>query len=332
MPRTIAEMVPLPGVGRKTANVVLGHAYGINEGIAVDTHVLRVSNRLGIAESDDPLKVEAQLMGLSPARALDAHDRPPRSSTAGRSATRGGPLCGVCPVFALCAWESRQAWASGGPRPERSVRGMRPAPGGRAARRAKVAARAVRRPAARPERPPRGGGGPDDERARPRHRGGRADDVDDRRRAQPRRRRVARGARRGARGAPRRRFPRTSLSFAPRASRCPTPQTLDGPWVSRMAALAPGSASRSSPAACRSASRATTRVHNTSVLLGPDGRPIAVYRKIHLFDIDLPGMEHLKESKARRPRRRGRRRRHARRPPRASRSATTCASPSCTAS
>ena len=69
-------MVKLPGVGRKTANVVLGHAYGIAEGIAVDTHVLRVSNRLGIARGDDPIEVERQLMAIVPPRALDAHHRP----------------------------------------------------------------------------------------------------------------------------------------------------------------------------------------------------------------------------------------------------------------
>ena len=66
VPRTMAEMVKLPGVGRKTASVVLGHVYGINEGIAVDTHVLRVGNRLGIAAADDPLVVEQQLMAMIP--------------------------------------------------------------------------------------------------------------------------------------------------------------------------------------------------------------------------------------------------------------------------
>jgi endonuclease-3 len=60
MPRTIAELVPLPRIGRKTANVVIGHAFGVNEGIAVGTHVLRVTNRLG-SWGDDPLKIEAQL-------------------------------------------------------------------------------------------------------------------------------------------------------------------------------------------------------------------------------------------------------------------------------
>jgi len=78
----------------------------------------------------------------------------------------------------------------------------------------------------------------------------------------------------------------------------PAPQDLDGPWVSRMADLARrlrvtlllGSLPERVPG--------EARVRNTSVLLGPDGATLAVYRKIHLFDIDLPGMEHLKESKA----------------------------------
>jgi endonuclease III len=60
IPRTREELEALPGVGRKTANVVLGHALGV-PGLPVDRHVLRVSNRIGIAEGDDPVKVEAQL-------------------------------------------------------------------------------------------------------------------------------------------------------------------------------------------------------------------------------------------------------------------------------
>ncbi len=78
----------------------------------------------------------------------------------------------------------------------------------------------------------------------------------------------------------------------------PEAQALDGPWVSRMAALARrlgitlllGSLPERVPG--------DRKVRNTSVLLGPDGTTLAVYRKIHLFDIDLPGMEHLKESRA----------------------------------
>jgi endonuclease-3 len=66
VPRTMPELVALPGVGRKTANVVLGNAFGANEGIVVDTHVRRVSNRLGLTESQDPVKIEQDLMRLVP--------------------------------------------------------------------------------------------------------------------------------------------------------------------------------------------------------------------------------------------------------------------------
>jgi endonuclease-3 len=66
VPRTMPELVALPGVGRKTANVVLGNAFGIDEGIVVDTHVRRVSNRLGLSHSQDPLKIEQDLMKMVP--------------------------------------------------------------------------------------------------------------------------------------------------------------------------------------------------------------------------------------------------------------------------
>jgi endonuclease-3 len=66
VPRTMSELVALPGVGRKTANVVLGNAFGANEGIVVDTHVRRVSGRLGLTESSDPVKIEQELMRLVP--------------------------------------------------------------------------------------------------------------------------------------------------------------------------------------------------------------------------------------------------------------------------
>jgi endonuclease-3 len=68
VPRTMSELVALPGVGRKTANVVLGNAFGTNEGIVVDTHVRRVSGRLGLTESSDPVKIERELMRLVPER------------------------------------------------------------------------------------------------------------------------------------------------------------------------------------------------------------------------------------------------------------------------
>jgi endonuclease-3 len=66
LPRTIEEMIQLPGVARKTANVVLGNAYGVVEGIAVDTHVKRLSNKLGLTSHSDPEKIERDLMELLP--------------------------------------------------------------------------------------------------------------------------------------------------------------------------------------------------------------------------------------------------------------------------
>lgn len=64
IPKTIIEMTSLPGVGRKTANVVLGNAYGISEGIAVDTHVKRLSQKYGLTKESDPNKIEKDLMNL----------------------------------------------------------------------------------------------------------------------------------------------------------------------------------------------------------------------------------------------------------------------------
>jgi endonuclease III len=66
VPRTMEELRVLPGVGRKTANVVLGNAYGINEGVTVDTHVTRLSRLLGLTRHDDPAKIEQDLMPLFP--------------------------------------------------------------------------------------------------------------------------------------------------------------------------------------------------------------------------------------------------------------------------
>jgi endonuclease-3 len=66
VPRTMEQLRALPGVGRKTANVVLGNAYGINQGITVDTHVTRLSRRLGLTRQDDPVKIEQDLMALIP--------------------------------------------------------------------------------------------------------------------------------------------------------------------------------------------------------------------------------------------------------------------------
>lgn len=66
MPENIAELVKIPGIARKTANIILWGGFGINEGLAVDTHVKRIALRLGLTESTDPVKVERDLMPLFP--------------------------------------------------------------------------------------------------------------------------------------------------------------------------------------------------------------------------------------------------------------------------
>ena len=66
VPRTMEELVELPGVARKTANIVLTNAFGVVEGIAVDTHVRRLAQRLGLSDTDDPVKIEMELMQILP--------------------------------------------------------------------------------------------------------------------------------------------------------------------------------------------------------------------------------------------------------------------------
>lgn len=101
VPRSIAELAALPGVGRKTANVVLGNAFGINEGVVVDTHIRRLSNRLRFTREDNPVKVERDLIQLFPserwtmlAHLLIWHGR--------RVCDARKPDCGACVVHHLC--------------------------------------------------------------------------------------------------------------------------------------------------------------------------------------------------------------------------------------
>ena len=101
VPRTMAELLELPGVARKTANIVLTNAYGIVEGIAVDTHVRRLTQRLGLTENEDPAKIEVDLMQLVPrdkwARIADLlvfHGR--------RVCAAKKPQCHVCVLSKLC--------------------------------------------------------------------------------------------------------------------------------------------------------------------------------------------------------------------------------------
>ena len=99
VPKTMEALVELPGVGRKTANVVLGHALGI-PGLPVDRHVLRVSNRIGIASSEDPVEVEQQLgSALPPAEWTKASDT---LILHGRRICKPKPLCDQCFVCDDC--------------------------------------------------------------------------------------------------------------------------------------------------------------------------------------------------------------------------------------
>ena len=101
VPRTLEELTPLRGVGRKTANVVLGNAFGIESGIVVDTHVTRLSNRLGLTREQDAVKIEFALQPLVPRESwtrfshwLILHGR------AVCNARR--PVCSTCPLLAHC--------------------------------------------------------------------------------------------------------------------------------------------------------------------------------------------------------------------------------------
>src|SRR5262245_8925342 len=104
VPSNMDALVKLPGVGRKTANVVLGHALGV-PGLPVDRHVLRVANRIGLVHSDDAVKVEAQLCALLPP------DRWTRASDTlilhGRRVCRPLPLCDRCIVRNDCEYYRR---------------------------------------------------------------------------------------------------------------------------------------------------------------------------------------------------------------------------------
>jgi endonuclease-3 len=116
VPREMEALVKLPGVGRKTANVVLGHAFGLSAGMAVDTHVLRVANRLDLAGSDEADEVERQLLQLVPrerwTRASDLLIFHGRKICAARN-----PACDACPVRHLCRWPNR---STGGARERRA--------------------------------------------------------------------------------------------------------------------------------------------------------------------------------------------------------------------
>lgn len=103
VPRTMAEMVKLPGAARKTANVVLAHAYGINAGVTVDTHVKRLCGRLGLTKHIDPIQIERDLMKLLPQP--DWENWSIRLIYHGRAVCKARkPDCDRCALSDLCSF------------------------------------------------------------------------------------------------------------------------------------------------------------------------------------------------------------------------------------
>jgi endonuclease-3 len=106
VPQTMDELVQLPGVGRKTANVILGHCFG-QPGIVVDTHVKRVSARLGLTNNDDPAVIEEDLQRVIPierwtsgSQLLLLHGR--------YVCVAKKPKCAQCPIYSDCPWRGKQ--------------------------------------------------------------------------------------------------------------------------------------------------------------------------------------------------------------------------------
>lgn len=101
VPRTMEDLLTLPGVARKTANVVLSNAFGVHEGVVVDTHVKRVAHRLGLTDETDPVKVERDLMEV-----LEPDQWHPfawRLILHGRTYCKARkPDCGACPIREWC--------------------------------------------------------------------------------------------------------------------------------------------------------------------------------------------------------------------------------------
>ncbi len=117
VPRSMDELVHLDGVGRKTANVVLGNAFGINVGIVVDTHVGRLANRLGLTNETDPVKIERALIKLAPqtdwthfSHWFIWHGR--------RRCAARNPDCAACEIAALCPGRESKSSAKGAKRRE----------------------------------------------------------------------------------------------------------------------------------------------------------------------------------------------------------------------
>jgi len=121
LPRTLDELVRLPGVGRKTANVILGNAFGLDEGVVVDTHVGRLARRLGLTRREDPVHVERDLMQLFPrdrwtplSHLLISHGR--------ALCVARRPRCGECPLAPICPSAEMEPRSATTPRPRKGIR------------------------------------------------------------------------------------------------------------------------------------------------------------------------------------------------------------------
>jgi endonuclease-3 len=107
VPSGMQELLTLQGVARKTANVVLANAFGINEGIAVDTHVIRVTNRLGLTKNKNPQLIEKDLMKFIPREKWGQFTH--LIIEFGRDKCKAqSPLCPLCPFQKICPWYQSQ--------------------------------------------------------------------------------------------------------------------------------------------------------------------------------------------------------------------------------
>jgi len=108
VPKTLEELITIPGAARKTANVVLGTAFGITSGIVVDTHVQRISNRLALTKNTDPVKIEQDLMKIVPRDHWILFSHQMIHFGRGICVARK-PKCAECPLYSLCTWPDKTA-------------------------------------------------------------------------------------------------------------------------------------------------------------------------------------------------------------------------------
>lgn len=126
VPQSVAELILLPGVARKTANVVLGEVYGLSEGVVVDTHVIRLAQRLGLTRATEATRIERDLMQVWPREQwIDASTRVIHHGRAVCNAR--APKCGACSLQPACPSAKRLLAQQDAPKARRSKRATAPA-------------------------------------------------------------------------------------------------------------------------------------------------------------------------------------------------------------